>query len=128
METIFPVNHLNNSVVWVLVQHAFFQVSDMLLMDWQVDNNSFSKNGDRQSDYYLEKNFYWNTNWNENERKFMIPFEKHPKSNAQVCYIFSLLTFLRITLNRMKLTVCINTSKILSEPSSLLSEHLKKHL
>ena len=56
----------------------------MLLMDWQVHDESSSDNSGRQSGFYFHSNYYWNTNWNETERKFMIPFQKHPKSDAQV--------------------------------------------
>ena len=105
----------------------------MLLMNWQVQNQLSRKNAGHESDYYIESNFYWNLNWNEVESKFLIPFQKHPKSNAQVSYL-CFLSFLRftpirsdLTLIRMKSTGCINTSKILWEPSSLLKEHLKQN-
>ena len=56
----------------------------MLLMDWQVHGESSSEKSEGQSDFYFESNFYWNKNWNETESKFIIPFQKHPKSDAQV--------------------------------------------
>ena len=56
----------------------------MLLMHWQVHNETSSENSEGQSGFYFESNYYWNQNWNETERKFMIPFKKHPKSDAQV--------------------------------------------
>ena len=66
---------------------VIFQVGDMLLMDWQIHEEFSSANSERQSNFYFESNFYWNTNWNETESKYMIPFEKHPKSNAQVSFV-----------------------------------------
>ena len=71
----------------VQISKSFFQVGDMLLMDWQVHDHSSGENSGRQSHFYFEANYYWNTTWNESERKYMIPFQKHPKSDAQVSFI-----------------------------------------
>ena len=60
----------------------------MLLKKWQF-RNQVSNNND-QTDFYIESNYYWNDNWNIDELKYLIPFEKHPLPVAQVSQISSL--------------------------------------
>ena len=59
----------------------------MLLMDWQIRDQSSDENSERQSHFYFLENYYWNRTWNEAERTYMIPFQKHPESDAQVSFI-----------------------------------------
>ena len=57
----------------------------MLLEKWQFKQpfQTISNNNRPISEYYFENN-YWNLNWNENEQKFIIPFERHSVPKAQV--------------------------------------------
>ena len=63
----------------------------MLLMKWQIPNQSQSSsyNGQFQSSYYFRSGSYWNNNWNSAQQKFMIPFQKHNFTDAQVSFLDS---------------------------------------
>ena len=58
----------------------------MLLMDWQIQDHSSGENSRKQLRSFFHSNYYWNTTWNETERKYMIPFKDHPNPNAQVSF------------------------------------------
>ena len=60
----------------------------MMLRPWHFQNQP-EVNNDRQGNYFIESGFYWNIDWNENEFKYMIPFKKHPYTDAQVSFVIS---------------------------------------
>ena len=60
----------------------------MLLMEWDFQASSSSTDDELQSKFYFKSGNYWNNNWNSTESKYMIPFEKHPFTDAQVRFLF----------------------------------------
>ena len=70
-------------MIW---NQLLFKVDDMMLRRWHFSDQSSRENKDRQENYFIESGFYWNINWNANELKYMIPFQKHPYTDAQVSF------------------------------------------
>ena len=54
----------------------------MLLMKWQYPSSS--QKDQLQSNYYFRSGSYWDNEWNWNQLRYMIPFQKHPYTDAQV--------------------------------------------
>ena len=54
----------------------------MILREWQIQRPP-RQNSRPFHAFYLEPNMFWNTNWNESEMKYFIPFTRHPLENAQ---------------------------------------------
>ena len=70
-------------MIW---NQLFFKVDDMMLRQWHFSDQS-SRQNNGQSKYYMESGYYWNIYWNDTQFKYMIPFQKHPYTDAQVSLI-----------------------------------------